>query len=375
MVLKKQNLSQRGGEKFDWWLLMSSLALVAVGLVAIYDASIVTAFRDFGNRFYFLENQLAWAAFGTFALVFFVFFDYHKLIKYSLFFLGGATVLLIAVLTPHVGTEILGAKRWMTIANFTFQPSELTKLAIIFYATSIMTKFDNYKIRIIDAGLVYFLPILLATLLVVLEPDLGTALVFMAIALVVYFAGNAPIWHFLISLPVFALGAIAAIFTKPYRIERLRAFTDPNYDPQGASYQINQIIIALSSGGLFGVGLGGSKSKFEFIPEVHNDAIFAVIVEEIGFIGAVILIGVFLFLISRAIKIAYGAPDFSGRVLAMGITGFLAVQIFLNLSSIVALIPLTGVPLPFISYGGSSLFVTLVSVGILLNVKRQSWKK
>ncbi len=372
MVFKSKTPTRRISEKFDWWLLLSSVVLVAIGLIAIYDASIVTAYRDFGDRFYFFKNQLAWATFGTLALVFFSFFDYHRLVKYGLFYLIGAICLLTAVLIPHLGTQILGARRWISIANFTFQPSELTKLAIIFYATSIMSKFNNFKIRIIDALIVYFLPIFLTTVLVIFQPDLGTAMIFTLIALIIYFAGNAPIWHFLVSLPILTFGVIISILTKPYRLERLRAFLDPNYDPQGASYQINQIIIALSSGGLFGVGLGGSKSKFQFIPEVQNDAIFAVIVEEIGFIGGVILIAVFLFLISRAIKIAKSTSDFEGRVLAVGITGFLAVQILLNLGSVVALIPLTGIPLPFISYGGSSLFVTLASIGILLNIGKQS---
>ena len=372
MVTKTQQAKKRNIAKFDYWLLLSTLILTAVGIVVIYDASIVTAFRDFGDKLYFFKNQLAWATLGLIALPFFVFFDYHKLIKYSHVFLIGAIVLLITVFIPHLGTEILGAKRWLTISNFTFQPSEFTKLAIIFYATSIMSKLHNFKIRILDAAIVYFLPISLATILVILQPDLGTALIFIAITFVIYFAGNAPIWHFLLTLPIFIIGVISAILIKPYRMERLKAFLDPNYDPLGASYQINQIIIALSSGGVFGVGLGGAKSKFEFVPEIHNDAIFALIVEEIGFIGGVILIGVFLFLITRAIKIAKDAPDFTGKLLAIGIAGLLASQSLLNLASVVALIPLTGIPLPFISYGGSSLFVTLLSIGILLNIKKQS---
>jgi cell division protein FtsW len=155
-------------------------------------------------------------------------------------------------------------------------------------------------------------------------------------------------------------------------MERIKSFMDPNYDPQGASYQIYQIIVALSAGGFLGVGLGGSRSKFEFIPEVHNDAIFAVIVEELGFLGAIILIFVFLLLLNRALIIARNAPDFTGRVLASGLLGLIAIQSLFNLASVVALVPLTGIPLPFISYGGSSLFVTMIAVGILLNIKKQS---
>jgi len=356
----------------DYGLVLTTAALVIVGLIAIYDASVVAAFQDFGDKFHYIKNQLVWATLGSFSLVFFSFFDYNKLIKFGSFFLGASIVLLFLVLIPHIGTEALGARRWITIGSFTFQPSEFTKLAIIFYATAIITKFQHYKISLNDAALVYFLPILIASGLVFFQPDFGTVIIFLCLALIIYFTGNAPIWHFLLTLPVLVLGSLFVIITEPYRLQRLKAFLDPGYDPQGASYQINQIIIALSSGGLLGVGLGGSRSKFEFIPEVQNDAIFAVVVEELGFIGAVVLIGLFLLLLTRAIKIAKEAPDFSGKILATGLVGLIAAQTFLNLSSNVALVPLTGITLPFISYGGSSLFATMTAMGILLNIKRQS---
>ena len=366
VVLKKQKTT------LDWWLLGSTLLLVLIGLTAIYDASVVTAFRDFGDRFYYIKNQLAWASLGFLALLFLSFFDYHKILKFSNLIFAVSVILLILVLIPAIGTQVLGARRWISIAAFTFQPSEFAKLATIFYAASIMAKFEKYKIRIIDSFLVYFLPIFLISTLVVFEPDLGTSLMFFALTLVIYFIGNAPIWHFLISLPFILIGSIVAIVKEPYRMERVRAFLDPFYDPQGASYQINQIIMAIASGGLLGVGLGGSRAKFEFIPEVHNDAIFAVIVEELGFVGGVVLIAIFLFLIMRAADVAKSARDYEGRLLAAGLCALIAIQILFNLASNVALVPLTGVPLPFISYGGSSLFVTLAAVGILLNIRKQS---
>ncbi len=356
----------------DYPLLIVSALLVVIGLIAIYDASVVSAFHDFGDKFHYIKNQMVWATLGSFSLIFFSFFDYHKLVKLGSLVLGASIVLLGLVLIPHIGTEALGARRWITIGTFTFQPSEFTKLAIVFYATAIIAKFEHFKITLYDAALVYFLPIMVAAGLVFLQPDFGTDIIFVSLALIVYFVGYAPIWHFLLALPVLLFGSLFVIITEPYRLERLRAFLDPAYDPKGSSYQINQIIIALATGGLFGVGLGGSRSKFEFIPEVQNDAIFAVIVEELGFLGALVLIGLFLFLLTRAIKIARGAPDFVGKVLGAGLVGLLATQIFLNLASNVALVPLTGIPLPFISYGGSSLFVTLTALGILLNIKRQS---
>lgn len=373
IVNRKGHSNLRLQEKsLDAWLLASALGLVLIGLIVIYDASIVTAFRDFNDKFHFLKNQLAWAVLGTVALSFFSFIDYHKLIKFGAHALAASFFFLLLVLIPHIGTEILGAKRWINIGVFTFQPSEFAKLAVVFYATFIMSKFHNFKMRLVDTLVVYFLPIFIITGLVVIQPDLGTALIFFSLTIVIYFLGEAPFWHFLLAIPIIIVGAVIAILKEPYRIERIKAFMDPSYDPLGASYQINQIIIALSSGGFLGVGAGASRSKFEFIPEVHSDAIFAVIVEEVGFLGGLTLIALFVFLLTRAIKIAKEAPDYEGKILACGIVGLIGMQIVLNLSAIVALVPLTGIPLPFISYGGSSLFVTLISIGILLNIKKQS---
>lgn len=378
-VTEDKNLLLRSqGEKIDFWLIGTSTILVLFGLLAIYDASVVSAFRDFGDKFYYFKNQLVWASFGFIALLFFSFFDYHKLLKYSPFFLISSIVLLIIVLVPSgllpfVGSEkIYGARRWINIGSFTFQPSEITKLALIFYETAIISKLENYKIKLTDAFTVFFLPAILATILVIIQPDFGTALIFIAITLVVYFIGNGPIWHFLFAVPAVIISAIIVIFAQPYRLARIKTFLDPNFDPQGASYQINQILAAIASGGLLGVGIGASRSKFAFIPEVHSDAIFAIIVEELGFVGAIFLISLFIFLIMRAMTIAKHAVDFQGRILGMGIVALFSIQSLFNFAAIVALVPLTGIPLPFISYGGSSLFVSMASIGILLNIRKQS---
>lgn len=359
-------------KKLDYPLLFTTIALVVVGLIVIYDASVIAAYRDFGDKFYFFKNQLVWATVGLFSLIFFTFLNYKKILKLSNFILGASLISLLLVLIPHIGTEVLGARRWISIVGFTFQPSEFAKLAVVFWGASIISKFENYKMRLVDTTIVYFLPILIVTLLVIIQPDLGTALIFLAITAVVYFAANAPVLHFLITFPLLLAAVATAIVKEPYRMERIKAFLNPSYDPQGASYQINQIVIALASGGLFGVGLGASRSKFEFIPEVHSDAIFAVVAEEVGFFGALMLISLFLILIARALKIAKEAISFEGKITAIGITTLIATQALFNLAAIVALVPLTGIPLPFISYGGSSLFVTMTSIGILQNIKRQS---
>lgn len=358
--------------KLDLWFIATAIFLLLFGLLVIYDATIITAYRDFGDKFYYFKNQLVWSSVGITALICFSIIDYHKLLKISWILLLFTIILLIIVLIPQVGTQVLGARRWISIGNFNFQPSEIAKLALIFYATAILSKAEKYKVRFIDAAIVFFLPLLVIVGLILLQPDLGTALILVAILLSVYFVGKASLWHFILIVPVMIIVSIAAIIIEPYRVARLKTFLNPQHDPLGASYQINQILSAISSGGLLGVGIGASRSKFAFIPEIQSDAIFAVIVEELGFIGAIFLMSLFLFLIVRALNIAQNAKDSSGKILAMGIVSLLSIQILFNLASNVALVPLTGIPLPFISYGGSSLVVTMISIGILVNIKRQN---
>lgn len=353
-------------------LLISTAALLTFGLLIIYDATVVAAFRDFGDKLYYFKYQLIWASLGMIALSFLSLFDYHRILKLSLPILGVSIFLLVLVLIPGIGAKIYGARRWISIGNFTFQPSEFAKLALIFYEAAVIAKFQKYKMRLVDLLIVLFIPALVITGLVLIQPDLGTALIFAGVTIILYFVGNSPLWHFIAAIPLGILAVVASILQHPYRLERLKSFLDPTHDPLGSSYQINQILIALTSGGLLGVGLGGARSKFAFIPEVQSDAIFAVAVEELGAIGALFIIGLFLFLISRGLKIAREAADNEGKYLAMGIVGLIAIQSLFNIASVVALIPLTGIPLPFISHGGSSLFITLASIGILVNIKKQS---
>lgn len=364
--------TRRTHSRIDLPFVLISAVLLLTGLLVIFDATPVAAFRDFGDKLYFFKNQLLWATVGIVSLSFLSLFDYHKLIKISPLLFAGSLILLAAVLIPGIGTKVYGARRWINIGAISFQPSEAAKLALILYVTSIITKFQNFKIRLIDTFTVIFVPAAIGAVLVVLEPDLGTALIFIALTLSIYFVGRGPLKHFLIGLPILVIAALFIIFSSQYRLSRVESFLNPKHDPQGASYQIYQILIAHSTGGLFGVGIGGSQSKFDFIPEVQTDAIFAIFVEEFGFLGAVILVGLYLALISRGITVARKAPDFQGKVLASGLTSLIAIQSMFNLASNVALVPLTGIPLPFISHGGSSLFIVLSSIGILINIKRQS---
>src|SRR3989344_436765 len=240
-------------------LLGATILLVAVGLITIYDASVVAAFRDFGDKLYYFKNQLIWASLGFMAMALFSFFDYHKLIKYAPIFLLASVFLLIIVLIPGIGTKVYGARRWISIANFTFQPSEIAKITLILYQTSIIARFEKARIKLLDAAIVIFLPAAFVSGLVLIQPDLVTALIFIGITLTMYFAGGGKIIHFLAAIPLIILAAIMSIVTHPYRIDRLKSLLDPTHDPQGASYQIYQILIAISSGGLLGVGLGSLR--------------------------------------------------------------------------------------------------------------------
>lgn len=353
----------------DLPLLLVVLGLTIFGLVMIFDASVVIAASDFGDKFYFVKNQIIWAGFGLFGLSFGLFFDYHRYSRLSIFLLTAAIILLILVLISGLSSEVYGARRRLDFGPFSLQPGEFLKVAFIVYLSAWFAKFQWQVER--KKLAIYFLLVGLILGLLLLQPDMGTAGVIVLSALVIFFLSGAPIWYFFFGIPFFALGFLGLIVAAPYRLARLKVLFNPTSDPQGISYHINQVLIALGSGGLLGLGLGGSRQKFEFLPEVATDSIFAIIAEELGFVGGLILIAVFLFLLWRGFAIARNAPDKFGFLLAAGITTWIGLQAFFNLGSMVALLPLTGLPLPFISYGGSSLIVSLFGVGVILNISRQ----
>ncbi len=362
---KKEIKFQKQTVIFDKWLLITALILTVFGVAMVYDASIVTAFRDFGDKYWFLKNQGRWAIAGLAALTATSFIDYHFWRKIAPLAWIGAFILMLAVFIPALNYQAYGAHRWLNFGFIKLQPAELIKVTTVLYLAALFEK----KIKTVP-----FLLILGAVIIVtgILQKDLGTTIIFSLTSLAVYFIAGAPIINFLAILPPIFLGGVLLIWKFPYRLKRLTSFWDPASDPQGASYHIHQILLALGSGGLFGVGLGASRQKFEYLPEVTTDSIFAVIGEELGFVGALVLIAVFSFLIWRAAKIAFSAPDRFGQLLAFGIVFSIAIQVLINLAAMAALIPLTGVPLPFISYGGSALVVVLGSIGILLNISKQS---
>lgn len=350
---------------FDLPLLGATVALVLFGLLMVYDASSIQGLRDFKDSYYYIRQQLTWVGIGISSMFFLAFFPYQKLKKFALPFLLAGFILLAGVLIPGLGVAGGGAHRWLKLGPVTLQPAEIIKLATVIFLAAALEKRPRFLpfAALLVAG---------STVMAVLQKDLGSTLVFASISVLMYFASGAPLWHLGMALPAVLLAVGGLIVTSAYRSKRVLAFLDPFSDPQGYTYHISQVLIALGSGGLMGLGLGQSRQKFEYIPEVSTDSIFGIIGEELGFFGGVFLISLFLLLIWRGLVIAKRSSDNFGRLLAVGLTSWLGIQAAINLSSMVALLPLTGVPLPFISYGGSALVVNLTAVGILLNISRKS---
>ena len=355
--------------KVDILLLIAVVFLTVFGLFMIYDASSYVAFRDFSDKYRYIKDQIVWAILGFGALGFASLFDYKKYYNLALPILLTTIALLILVLIPGIGVHLLGARRWINLHFTLLQPAEFVKLGLAIYLSawfSSSREKGNFIPFLLLLGFIIFL--------VMLEPDMGTAAIILFEGLGIYFLSGANIFYLFSLVPIVLLGGIALIKLEPYRAKRLATFLDPSNGLQGSSYHVRQILIALGSGGLTGVGIGNSLQKYAYLPESTTDSIFAIVAEEFGFIGSSIIILIFALIVSRGFYIALNTRDNFGRLLAGGITIFLAVQVIINLGAQTALLPLTGIPLPFISYGGSALIVDLFSVGILLNISRQSKK-
>lgn len=349
--------------KPDWFLIGLVLGLTVFGLIMVGNASVVEAYRDFGDKFYYFRLQAQWMALGLLAFILASFLDYRKLRLIAVPLMLFTLISLVLVLIPGLGSKVLGARRWLGFGVFRFQPAELVKLSLVLYLSSFFANKKHPLPFLVIMGML--------VVLIMLEPDLGTAIIVVTTSVVVYFASGAPLLLIGLMGLIGLISGAGLIFSSPYRKERLLTFFNPTRDPLGASYHIRQILIALGSGGLFGVGLGQSRQKYEYLPAVTTDSIFAVIAEEIGFVGAILVLLTFLILIWRGFKIAKEAPDDFSRLLAVGLISWIGFQALVNLGAMVALVPLTGVPLPFISYGGSSLVLSLLGMGILVNISKQ----
>lgn len=348
--------------KIDKSLFILTIVLTILGLLAVADASSPQALSEFHDPYHYFKQQIMWAGVGFAALIFGAIVNYKVWEKIAGYMFTGTIILLILVLIPGLGLKVLGARRWLYFGPIGFQPSEIVKLTLSMMGAKLFSDKKHYFYPAAMLGFVAFL--------VMLQPDFGTTLVILAVGAVQIFVAGIPWLVFLGLSGLVVISGILVVLTSDYRRQRLMTFLQISADPLGSSYHITQVLIAMGSGGLFGVGLGKSRQKHLFLPETATDSVFAVIAEETGFIGASLVVIMLFYFIIRMFKISLNAPDDFSKILGTGISTWIGVQTFLNLTSMVALTPLTGIPLPFFSYGGSSLTMILFSVGILLNISK-----
>ena len=355
----------------DFMLFITAMMLISIGIVMVFSSSSYYAmFPPFNNPFWFLIRQLINALVGIPIMVFMMKYDYWKLRRWAPMLTAASVVLLLLVLTP-LGTEVLGAKRWINLGFTSFQPSEFAKLSVvIFVAASLSQK--GAKIQSFKVGVLPYL-ILIGVFagLILMEPDLGTAMTLAGTVFIMLFCAGARISTLAVTGIVGVGTVLAAIFSEEYRRQRFLAFLNPEGDPGGVGWQILNSLMSLGSGGLLGTGLGqGRHSKFLYLPERQTDFIFAVIGEELGFIGGCLVILLFALFVWRGFKIAITSPDPFASLLAAGIVSGIALQAAINIGMVTGSMPITGITLPFVSFGGTSLVFTLMGVGVLLNISR-----
>ncbi|ALS21368.1 MULTISPECIES: stage V sporulation protein E [Paenibacillus] len=356
----------------DMLMLGSTLLLLGIGVVMVYSASAVLAFREFGDAFYYLKRQALFAALGIMAMVFTMNTDYWIWKKYAKLVLIICFILLVAVLIPGIGVVRGGARSWLGIGSFGIQPSEFMKIGMIIFLSNWLSEKQN-TITLFGKGLLPPLGLVgLAFGLIMLQPDLGTGAVLVGASLLIIYTAGARLVHLSYLGLVGVLGLVGLIAAAPYRLKRITAFLDPWQDPLGAGYQAIQSLYAIGPGGLVGLGLGMSRQKYSYLPEPQTDFIFSIIAEELGFIGGTFVLALFILLLWRGMRTAITAPDTFGSLLAAGIVGMIAVQVIINIGVVIGMFPVTGITLPLISAGGSSLTLMLTSIGVLLNISRFS---
>jgi cell division protein FtsW len=345
--------------------------LCGIGLMMVLSASSVQALRTTGGPWVFFVRQAAWVAAGAAALWVSARVDYHRWRSVARLLLGTCVVLLVCVLVPALGITAGGSSRWLGFGQFRFQPSELAKLGLLLFAADLLARRTERR----PGNAVLVRPVLLVTclvgLLVLLQPDMGTAMILVVVVLAVLFVGGVRLTHMAALLAGTVASAVVLGLAEGYRRARLFAFMDPWKDPSNTGYQIAQSLVALGTGHLSGVGLGASRAKWGFLPNAHTDFIFAIIGEELGLLGTILVVALFGVFTAAGIRAASRAPDCFGRLVAAGVTVWVVGQAFINVGAVIGILPVTGVPLPFVSFGGSSLVITMAAVGILVNVARQ----
>lgn len=354
----------------DFILFLTVLTLLAIGIIMVFSASKYPALVRYGDGFYYVKRQLLWALIGISAMFIAMNFDYWKLKRWAKPALLAALVLLILVLVPGIGRSSHDAQRWIGLGPLNFQPSEFVKLSIIIF-TAYGLSLKGRLIFDFSRGLLPYLIILgVACGLILLQPDLGTAISLAGSVFILLFAAGVRLTT-LAGLSVLGLAAAsAAIYVSEYRRDRILSFLNPWADPQGEGFHIIQSLYAIGSGGLFGLGLGQSRQQFLYLPESHTDFIFSILSEEFGFIGACTVILLFMIFVWRGLRISLVSPDPFASLLAAGITAGIVLQAIINIGVVTGSMPITGITLPFVSFGGTSLLFTMIGVGILLNISR-----
>ncbi|MDY7041779.1 MAG: putative lipid II flippase FtsW [Chloroflexota bacterium] len=363
---------REASRRVDYFLIITVAALLIVGLMMVYSSTFDLAYKGFGDPTYFFRRQILWTALGLGGLIVLARIEYHFWQRVAVLLMAGALLLLGIVLV--FGSTRFGGQRWL-LPGGSVQPSELCKLAVVIYIAAWLSS-KGERIRQITYGLIPFSILIgLVTGLIMFQPDMSTAVLIALTGGAMFFIAGADLLQLVISL-IFGGATFAFLVSQmPHSATRVAVFLDPNSDPNGIAYHIRQTLIALGSGGWTGVGLGAGRQKFGYMPAAHTDAIFAVLGEELGLIGCLAVIGLFVALAYRGLKIALEAPDAFGTVLAAGLTCSLIIQALVNIAVVTATLPYAGVPLPFISYGGSSLMVALASVGLLLSVSQGKVQK
>jgi cell division protein FtsW len=355
----------------DFILMILTFLLLGIGLVMIYSASQIEAYLLYGDSAYFLKRQVVWACLGIFFMFVVMNIPYRAYKKLVVPILGILFVMMALVLTD-LGVARGGAQRWLNLGFITLQPSEFVKVGIIIYLASIYSKKQEY---INDLGRGVIPPLIVVAaffILILLQRDLGTGMSIIFFTMVMVFCSGAEFKH------MFGLGILSTsvgilfIITQPYRVERVTSFLDPWSDRLGSGYQLTQSLMAIGNGGVTGSGFGNSVQKYLYLPEAHTDFIFAIVAEELGLIGVGLILICYLVLILRGIRVSTHCPEPFGTLLGLGIVAMIGIQTLINIAVVSGRLPVTGITLPFLSYGGSSLLLTLISMGVLLNVSRYS---
>lgn len=365
-------MKNKNKKPFDFWIFAAVILLLSLGTIMVFSSSYYFSVKTVGNSFHLLIPQLQYMALSIVVLIVAMNFDYKRWGKLSPLILMISIGLLILVLIPGVGQKQNGAQRWLGVGTKTIQPSEMAKIALIMFLSFSLSKRKEVLQSFTKGLLPYLLLIGFVAGLVVIEPHLSGTLIIVITSCIILFCAGAKISHFVaMALPAVA-AVVVAILAAPYRFDRVKAWLNPFDYAMDEGWQTVQSLLAIGSGGLFGRGLGQSMQKYLYIPEPYNDYIFAILAEELGFLGSAFVMLLFLVFIWRGIKVAMNAPDTFGSLMATGITSLIGIQFLFNVAVVTNSIPSTGISLPFFSYGGTSLMFLMFGVGVLLNISRYS---